>query len=380
LKSLANEFLLDPEIIYLNHGSFGATPRKVFEQYQRFQRELERQPVAFLGREFQPRMARARKSLAKFLHTQPDHLAYVSNATTAINIVARNLPLGPEDEVLATDHEYGAMERTWQFLASNRGFKYIRQPIPVPIPAPSHILDHLWNGVTEKTRVLFLSHITSPTSVIFPIKEICDEAKKRGIMTVIDGAHAPGQIPLNLNDLGADFYAGNLHKWLCAPKGAGFLYAHPDHQPLLAPLVVSWGWKSEKPGPSVLIDHHEWQGTRDPAAWLAVPEAIRFQVQHQWDSIRQSCHNLAVEVQDRLVELTGIPPIVSPDLFAQMVSSELPDIDPETLQQYLLEKCDIEVPVFDWNGMTILRVSIQGYNSPAHVDHLIEALSGFLSQ
>jgi isopenicillin-N epimerase len=210
------------------------------------------------------------------------------------------------------------------------------------------------------------------------VREICDEAKKRGIMTVIDGAHAPGQIPLNLMDLGADFYAGNLHKWLCAPKGAGFLYAHPDHHPNLKPLVVSWGWKSEEPGASLLIDHHEWQGTRDPAAWLAVPDAIRFQEDNNWDSVRRSCHTLAIEVQARLAELTGKLPIAHPDLFAQMVSSELPNCNLEALHQNLLEKNGIEVPVFEWNGKIILRVSVQGYNSQAQIDRLIEALSNFL--
>jgi isopenicillin-N epimerase len=377
LNSLTNEFLLDPEFIYLNHGSFGATPRKVFEQYQRLQRELERQPVAFLDRQYQSRMDDARQMLAEFLNTKPDRLVYVSNATTAVNIVARNLPLGPGDEVLSTDHEYGAMDRTWQFLASKRGFKYVRQPISIPIHNSSHILDQLWNGATSNTRVIFLSHITSPTAVIFPIKEICAEAKLRGILTVIDGAHAPGQISLDLTDLDADFYAGNLHKWLCAPKGAGFLYAHPDHHACLDPLILSWGWDSEKPGPSLLIDHHEWQGTRDPAAWLAVPEAIRYQEQNQWDKVRHWCHSLAIETQDRLVELTGIPALVSPDLFAQMVSSKLPAVDTQQLHHYLYEQCKIEVPVFNWNGLPLLRVSIQGYNSRFHIDHLLDKLHAY---
>ena len=374
MNSLAKEFLLDPEYIYLNHGSFGATPRKVFERYQGLQRELESQPVAFLDRQFQSRMDDARRCLAEFLNTNPDRLVYVSNATTAVNIVARNLPLGPGDEVLSTDHEYGAMDRTWQFLASRQGFKYVRQPISIPIPNSSHILDQFWEGVTSNTRVIFLSHITSPTALIFPIKEICTEAKARGILTVIDGAHAPGQIPVDLADLDADFYAGNLHKWLCAPKGAGFLYAHPDHHACLDPLIVSWGWKSEKPGPSLLIDHHEWQGTRDPAAWLAVPEAIQFQDTYHWDTIRQSCHKLAVETQARLVEFTGEPAIVNPDLFAQMVSSKLPAVDTQDLHHYLYEQCQIEVPVFNWNGFPLLRVSIQAYNSCLHIDHLMDTL------
>jgi isopenicillin-N epimerase len=379
LNSLADKFLLDPEVIFLNHGSFGATPRSVFDRYQGFQRELEKQPVAFLGRDFQSQMSEARQTLANYLNTPEDHIVYVNNATTAINIVARNLALAPGDEVLATDHEYGAMDRTWKFLSQKRGFSYIRQPIPVPISDSSHILENLWKGVTSKTRVLFVSHITSPTSVIFPVKEICEEARSQGILTLIDGAHAPGQISLDLSKIQADFYAGNLHKWLCAPKGAGFLYARPEHHHLLDPLIVSWGWQSEKPGSSLLIDHHEWQGTRDPAAWLAVPEAIQFQHENQWDSVRHLCHEMAVDVQNRLVDLAGMPALTDSALFAQMVSHPLPISDPDALQRHLMEKNAIEVPIFEWNEKSILRVSIQGYNSPAQIDLLINALKHYWS-
>jgi isopenicillin-N epimerase len=378
LDSLKKEFLLNPNLIYLNHGSFGATPRKVFNIYQDLQRELENQPVAFLGRDLQRRMTEARQHLAAFLKSPTDSLAFVSNATTAINIVARNLKLGPGDEVLATDHEYGAMDRTWRFMASRRGFDYIRQPIPTPIESSSQILDYLWEGVTPNTRVVFVSHITSPTGIIFPVEEICKKAKEHGFMSIIDGAHAPGHIALDLSAIGADFYAGNLHKWLCAPKGSGFLYANPDHHPLLEPLIVSWGWESEEPGISLLIDHHEWQGTRDPAAWLAVPEAICFQEEKQWDTVRQNCHSLALETQQRIAEITDIPPLVSEELFAQMVASIIPWNHPEILQKDLLEQFKIEVPVYKWNEHTILRTSFQAYNSASDIDSLMQALEDVL--
>ena len=379
MNSLAGEFLLDPEIIYLNHGSFGATPRPVFEAYQELQRELEHQPVAFLGRQFQARMASARASLAKYLGTAPSNVVYVTNATTGLNIIARSLTLGPGDEVITSDHEYGAIDRTWQFLASQLGFKYLRNPIPVPIHSSDELQGVISRGLTKNTRVLSLSHITSPTSIIFPIKRICAEAKRRGILTVIDGAHAPGQIPLNLDEIGVDFYVGNLHKWLCAPKGSGFLYAHPDRQARLSPLVVSWGWKSEKPGSSTFIDHHEWQGTRDPTAFLAVPKAIEFQKIHRWEEVRKVCHDLACDVEARLSELTGLLPIASSELFGQMVSAFLPDVDPEPFHNRLLDEFQIEVPVFRWNDRTIIRVSVQGYNSPSHIDHLINAMQTLLS-
>jgi isopenicillin-N epimerase len=172
----------------------------------------------------------------------------VTNATVGLNIVARSLDLHPGDEVLSTDHEYGALDRTWRFLCAKRGAKYIRQPVPVPIASAADVVEAVWSGVTEQTRVLFISHITSPTAIIFPIKPLIDRARERGIVTIVDGAHAPGQIDLNLRELGADYYSGNLHKWLMSPKGSAFLYVRKEMQHLVEPLVVSWGWEAEKPG------------------------------------------------------------------------------------------------------------------------------------
>ncbi|MGE5250447.1 MAG: aminotransferase class V-fold PLP-dependent enzyme, partial [Bacteroidota bacterium] len=274
MLSLRKQFLLDPSITFLNHGSFGATPRPVFRAYQRWQRELERQPVEFLGRRFDGLMQEARAALGCYLGTQPQNVVWAQNVTVALNVVARSLELGPGDEVLSTDHEYGALNRTWSFLSKARGFAYINQPIPVPLETPEQFVEAFWKGVTPRTRILFLSHITSPTAIIFPVQQVIRRARQAGILTIIDGAHAPGQIPLALDQLGADFYGGNLHKWLCAPKGAGFLYARPEVQHLLKPLVVSWGYESEKPSGSTFIDHYEWWGTRDPAAFLSVPAAI----------------------------------------------------------------------------------------------------------
>lgn len=210
--NLRHHFLLDPSVVFLNHGSFGATPRPVFRAYQDWGRELERQPVEFLGRRFTDLMAGARTSLAATLGTRANHLVYTQNVTISINIVARSLDLTAGDEVLSTDHEYGAMDRTWRFLSNERGFRYINQP--VSLVSRTDFVESFWQGVTPRTRVIFLSHITSPTAVIFPIEEIIQRARAAGIITVIDGAHAPGQIPLALDSLGADFYGGNLHKWI----------------------------------------------------------------------------------------------------------------------------------------------------------------------
>ncbi|MCX7839008.1 MAG: aminotransferase class V-fold PLP-dependent enzyme, partial [Anaerolineae bacterium] len=217
--TLKDEFLLDPNIVFLNHGSFGATPRVVFEAYQRWQRELERQPVEFLGRRFADLMRTARAALAEYVHADANDVVYVPNATTALNIVARSLPLQPGDEILTTDHEYGAMNRMWRFIARKTGAVYRAQPIPVPVTTPEDFIEQLWAGVTSRTRVVFLSQITAPTALIFPVREICRRARDAGIISIVDGAHAIGQIPLDLEDIGADFYTSNLHKWLCCPKG-----------------------------------------------------------------------------------------------------------------------------------------------------------------
>ncbi len=373
--NLRRYFLLDPSVTFLNHGSFGATPRPVFRAYQRWQRELERQPVEFLGRRHNDLMAAARADLAAYLGTAPENVVYTSNVTVSLNIVARSLDLGPGDEVLTSDHEYGALDRTWRFLAGKRGFSYIQQTIPLPLTTPDAFLDALWQGVTPRTRVIFLSHITSPTALIFPLEAVVRRARTEGILTVIDGAHAPGQIPLCLDDLGADFYGGNLHKWLCAPKGAGFLYARPEVQHLLEPLVVSWGWEAESPGPSHLVDFHEWQGTRDIAAFLSVPEAIRFQQEHDWPRVRMACHDLARRALEAITALTGLPPLAGQEWFGQFVSIPLPEsVDLADLKRRLYDEHRIETPLIAWNGRKLLRVSFQGYNSRRDLRHLVQAM------
>jgi isopenicillin-N epimerase len=376
MSQIKEQFLLDPNITFLNHGSFGATPKLVFEEYQRWQRELERQPVEFLDRRFAERMAASRAELAEYIGAQRDDLVYVTNATVGVNIVARSLDLGPSDEVLTTDHEYGACDRTWKFLAGKRGFDYVRQSIPAPIFKSDDFVEQLWQGVTARTKVIFISHITSPTAMTFPIAEVCRRAREQGILTVIDGAHVPGQLSINLEEVGADFYTGNLHKWLCAPKGAGFLYARPKKQDLLEPLVVSWGYESEKPGQSQFVDHHEWWGTRDIAAFLSVPAAIKFQKEHDWDKVRAICHNLAVNAEARICKLTELPSIYSNDSwFAQMVAAKLPvETDILALKDYLYNEHRIEVPLIAWNGHKLIRISIQGYNMLKDVDALITAL------
>ncbi|MHB8648106.1 MAG: aminotransferase class V-fold PLP-dependent enzyme, partial [Thermomicrobiales bacterium] len=282
LAALAELFLVRRDITFLNHGSYGACPRPVFETYQAWQRELEGQPVEFLGRRVRGLLAEARAAFADFVGTAADNLVFMPNVTWAINAVARSLPLEPGDEVLATDLEYGAVDRTWRYYCDRRGARYINQPITLPVTTAEAFVDELWAGVTERTRVIAISHITSGTALILPVAEVCRRARAAGILTVVDGAHAPGQIDLDLDDLGADFYGGNCHKWLCAPKGSGFLFARPERQPLLEPLIISWGYQADVPGPSLFLDHFERTGTHDPAAYLSVPAAIAFQREYDW--------------------------------------------------------------------------------------------------
>ncbi len=380
MASLADLFLLDPDVVFFNHGSFGATPRPVFESYQRWQRELERQPVHFIQRRLRPALDEARAALATFLHTSADNVVFVTNATLGMNIVIRSLDLGPGDEVLTTDQEYGAVNNAWNFMAGKRGFRYINQHVPFPATTREDFVEALWQGVTSRTKVISLSHITSPTALILPVEEVCRRAREAGILTVIDGAHAPGQIPLDLDALGADYYTGNCHKWLCAPKGSGFLYVRPDRQRDLEPLIVSHGWRKTADDPTHFAEWHQFQGTRDCAAFLAVPDAIRFQQEHDWDRVRAECHALAGYAKARILEQFDLEPLQpeTPVWYAQMVVIPLPKREAGTLvsnvYQRLLDEYRIEVPIFPVQDRPLTRLSIQAYNTREQVDYFVEAL------
>ena len=382
LAALADQYLLRKDIAFLNHGSFGACPRPVFEAYQARQCELELQPVEFLGRRLKGLLAEARGALAGFVGTDAENVVFVPNATTGVNAVARSLRFQPGDEVLATDLEYGAIDRTWRYYCERQGAHYVNQPIPLPVESAEAFVEQFWAGVTEYTRVIAISHITSGTALIFPVAEVCRRARAAGILTVIDGAHAPGHVDLQLDELGADFYSGNCHKWLSAPKGAGFLFARPERQDLLEPFVISWGYRSERPGPSLFIDHLEWTGTNDPAAYLAVPAAIAFQREHDWPRVRAACHLLAREARERIGALTGLPQIApdSPEWWGQMCMIPLPPGDAGQLKERLWDEFQVEVPIGASRGGRTVRVSIQPYNSQRDVDRLLDGLTQLLPQ
>jgi isopenicillin-N epimerase len=381
MNSIKQLFQIDPAITFLNHGSFGATPKSVFEIYQNWQRRLEQQPVLFLGRSYHELIHAARKELAIFLGTGNNNLVFVPNATYAVNQIARSLQLQPGDEVLTGNHEYGACNYTWEFICNKAGAVYKQQPIPFSA-TDGEIVESFWEGVTPRTKLIFLSHISSPTALRFPVEEICARARRAGILTLIDGAHAPGQIPLNLDTLQADFYTGNCHKWMLSPKGAGFLFASPQTQHLVEPLVVSWGFQDppEFTSGSQFVDMLTWSGTHDPAAFLSVPAAIQFLSDHNWEDVRATCHQKLQKFLPKFSEVTGKDVLYRQDhQFIQMAVIELPMLkDITSLKTTLYENYQIEVPLIDWNNRHFARISMQAYNSEEDLIHLLNALGTLL--
>ena len=384
MTSLKKLFLLDPTVVFLNHGSYGATPRPVFQAYQDWQLRLERQPVLFLGREFQGLVREARAALGEYLNADGNDLVYIPNATHGVNMIAHSLHLQPEDEILTSDHEYGACDYTWEFVCTKTDAKYIRQPVPIPVREEQEMVEQFWQGVTARTRVIYLSYITSTTALRFPVEEICRRARAAGILTVIDAAHAPGQIPVDLQELGADFLFGNCHKWMLAPKGSAFLFVRREVQHLVEPLIVSWGYH---PTPDIatgsrFVDLLQWSGTRDPSAALTVPSAIQFMREQDWEEVRLQCHELLGDVIDRICDLVGLPPLypLESKFYFQMGIAPLPPCDLVTLKNRLYDEYRIEVPLVQWQERQFIRVSIQGYNDQADADALLHALTVLLPQ
>ena len=389
MDNLRSLFLLDPEVTFLNHGSYGACPRPVFARYQAWQMQLERQPVAFLdpARGLSGWMRDARVAMAGQLGVEADSIVGLTNATEGLNIVAQSLRLNPGDEILTTDHEYAAVDKTFAFVARRSGAVVVTVTIPLPLTDAGAFTDALLAGITPRTRVIFLSHITSATALVFPIAAVIAQARTRGIITVIDGAHAPGHIALDLTALDADYYAGNCHKWLMAPKGSAFLYVRPELQAGINPLVISHGWTADAGQPGTkgvfgntpFIDGLEMQGTRDPSAWLTVPDAIAFRAQHGWDQVAARCRDLVQETAARVAVITGLAALSSPEFCApQMVALPLPRCDPMVLKLALLNDHGIEIPCYDWQCHTIARVSAQGYNTQGDMDKLVQALADIL--
>jgi isopenicillin-N epimerase len=385
MKNFKDEFLIDPDIVYLNHGSFGATPKIVFDSYQTWQKRLEHQPVQFIVRELLDYLKQARQTLGEYLKANSDDLVFIPNATFGVNVVSRSLDLQAGDEVLSSDHEYGACDNAWQFICSKTGASYRRIPIPLPLPKAEDFLELLWQAISANTKVIYLSHLTSSTAQRFPVELVCKKARNDGILTIIDGAHTPGQIPLDLGAIDADFYVGNCHKWMLGPKGSGFLYTRPDKQKIVEPLVVSWGWGENSPYTtgSDYLDRLEWWGTSDPSAYLATPTAIQYMDENGWPGVRQGCNQLLHYALDQMNSMTCLQSMYSdgPGSFHQMAIAQLPSNigDVAALQSTLFSKYGIEIPGIAWNNKQYLRISIQAYNTQNDVNVLLAALGELLS-
>ncbi|MBI1759585.1 MAG: aminotransferase class V-fold PLP-dependent enzyme [Actinobacteria bacterium] len=370
-------YLLDPSWTYLNHGSFGACPRPVFEAYQRLQMELERQPVEFLVREYEARLDAARQRLADYIGAEVSGLVFVPNTTTGVNTVARALELHDGDEVLLTDQEYGGCVYAWEAVARATGARLVTVPLPSPLVDPAEVVAALAAAATDRTRVVFFSHLAAVTGAVLPAAEICHWARDRSILSVVDGAHVPGQLPLDLAVVGPDAYIGNCHKWLCAPKGSAFCWVSEPLRDVVQPLVVSWG---AAPGTS-FAQRHGWRGTYDPAAVLSVPAAISFTERHSWPAVAARGRGLAAGFVAAVAERFGGSPLYQPGSawHAQLASAPVPwSGSPDELQRRLREDFRIEVPVHAWSGRTLVRASFAAYNDVRHTERLTTALASVL--
>jgi len=366
---------LDPSITFLNHGSFGACPKPVFEVYQNWQRKLEQQPVEFMAIKVYDFLEEARHALGDYVGCHGDDLIFVTNPTTAVNTVIRSLDLGLDDEVLMTDMEYGSLVRTWEHYAQDKGFSIVQQFTPVPLTTHEDYIEHFWEAVTERTKIIYLSEITSSTGLILPVAAICKKAKEAGIMTIVDGAHVPAHIPLNIAEMDPDVYVGACHKWLSAPKGSSFLYVKKSLQETIEPLIISWGSEVD-PSPSPFIYESQYQGTWDPSAFLTVPAAIQFQQEHDWNSERERSRALNRETRDRIYEIIDTVPICpnTEEWLGQMASIITNIENGLDFKRRLMDEYKIEIPVFPWGDKILFRTSFNAYNDENDADRLIEVL------
>ena len=371
-------FLLDPDITFLNHGSYGACSKPVFKEYQDWQQKLENQPVQFMTNQVYSALEKSREAMSQFVGCDEDELVFFQNPTTAVTNVIYNLDLKPGDEVLMSNHEYGALVRAWKMWGKKTGVNIIQQDILTPVTTEENFIEDFWKGVTPQTKVIFLSHITSSTALIFPIEKIIKLAKEENILTIIDGAHVPAQIPLNIHELKCDFYTGACHKWLCAPKGSSFLFVKKEHQDWVKPVVVSWGKDGDDSTPSEFIQDFQWQGTRDMSAFLTIPTAINF-YNKEIRPYQESCKKIIQDTYSEFSSVLNTEPIsAGKEWLAQLVAHPLPKNIPSNLKKRLWEEYQIEIPVFEWNGQAYVRVSIQVYNTQKDVDLLMSALRSLI--
>jgi isopenicillin-N epimerase len=384
---------LDPKIVFLNHGSFGSCPLPVLEFQRALRDRLERQPIQFLVRDLEPLLDEARAALARFVGARPEDLVFVPNATSGVNTVVRSLDFAPGDELLVTDHEYNACRNALEYAATRAGAKVVVAHVPFPFETSDQIVEAIMSRVTPRTRLALIDHVTSQTGVILPMERLVRELAARGVDTLVDGAHGPGMVPLDLEKLGAAYYTGNCHKWLCAPKTVAFLHVRTDRQQSIHPLTISHGLTSPRKDRSRFLIEFAWTGTLDPTPCLSVPEALRFMgslAPGGWTEVMARNRALALEGRNILCQTLEIAPPCPDNFLGSMASVPLPDarenerslpplyIDP--LQDQLLSRHNIEVPVIPWPGFPkrLLRISAQWYNSSAQCRLLADALRELL--
>ena len=379
MHMLQEQFLIDPTVAYLNHGSYGACPIPVFEAYQAYQRELETEPASLLYRDFASRIQKSRERLALFLNCQSDQLAFVRNATYGMNMAANSVDLQPGDKVLATNFEYGAVERMWEMICAERGARLIKVNIPLPYQSSKAMIQLFESLIDSSIKVITFPHISAATAQLFPIKDLVHLAKSHGAISVIDGAHAPGQVNVNLQDIDADFYVGNCHKWMLSPKGVGFVYVTRNLENNVRPPAISWGNISS--GNTSLLLENDWQGTQDISSILSVENTIAFLEDNDWfNQIIPKCTGLINDFNSAILQLTGMKSLYDNDYFEppQMRSFLLPDGDHSSLHNRLFHDFKIELPVFMDYEDHFFRVSVQAYNDRSDLERLINALKELL--
>lgn len=377
-----------PENTFLNHGAFGACPKPVLAEQQRLRSQLEQDPVRFFSHDFEPLLDRARSQLADFVGVNAEDLAFVSNATTGVNTVLRSLHFEPGEELLTTNHEYNASRNALDFVAERANARIVVAPVPFPLESSDQIIAAVKERVSSKTKLVLLDHLTSQTALVFPIEKLISELTKLGIDTLIDGAQAPGNIPVNLQQLGATYYTGNCHKWLLSPKGAAFLYVRRDKQQQIRPLVISHGANSPRSDKSRFQIEFDWIGTDDPTAYLSVPTALNFintRLDSGWPELMEKNHCLAVKARQIICQQLGVSLPCPNQAIASMASIPLPEIvdkfTAKQLQNTLYNEYSIQVPIFDFlsNQQWLLRISAQIYNTEAQYKKLANALTELLN-
>jgi len=380
MSNIKLQFLLRDDVTFLNFGSFGACPKPIFERYQQYQLELEQEPVQFITVTGLQYLKQSREALAAYINCPADDVVYVTNPSYAVNIIAKSFNLQKDDEILTTNLEYGACDRAWNYYCKKVGAKYIRQPITLPIPSKEDLINEFFKGLTSKTKLVFISHLTSSTGLRMPVEEICAIAKQKDILTFVDGAHAPGQLPLNLQTLQADIYTGACHKWMMTPKGSSFLYVKNEHQHLFDPLIVSWGYQSTAPSQSQFLDYHQMQGTRDFSAFLCIPNAIEFMQQNNWSAVSKTCKEMVQQNAPRFCNLLKATPTapITDDFICQLYSTPVKTKQPLELHRHFFNQYKIEVPVMPHGDNVFLRYSIQAFNTQNDLDKLYNAVEDII--